>query len=54
MIEGQEDVDWPDWLALAQACERHAVPALFRSDHYLNVDGHPERGPWTPGARSAL
>jgi alkanesulfonate monooxygenase SsuD/methylene tetrahydromethanopterin reductase-like flavin-dependent oxidoreductase (luciferase family) len=44
MIEGQEDVRWPQWLALARACEQHAVPALFRSDHYLNVDRHPQRG----------
>jgi F420-dependent oxidoreductase-like protein len=45
MIEGQEGVTWPQWLALAQACERHAIPALFRSDHYMNLDGqHPERG----------
>jgi F420-dependent oxidoreductase-like protein len=45
MIEGQEGVSWPEWVALAQACERHGVPALFRSDHYLNLSGqHPERG----------
>jgi F420-dependent oxidoreductase-like protein len=45
MIEGQEGVTWPHWLALADACEKHAIPALFRSDHYLNLDGrHPERG----------
>lgn len=45
MIEGQEGVGWPEWIALAQACERHGVPALLRSDHYLNLDGqHPERG----------
>ncbi|HWC86081.1 MAG TPA: TIGR03560 family F420-dependent LLM class oxidoreductase [Solirubrobacteraceae bacterium] len=45
MIEGQEGVTWPQWLALAEACEEHAIPALFRSDHYLNLDGsHPERG----------
>jgi F420-dependent oxidoreductase-like protein len=44
MIEGQEGVSWPRWLALAGACEEHGVPALFRSDHYLNLDGqHPER-----------
>lgn len=43
MIEGQEGVTWPQWRALAHACEEHAIPALFRSDHYL--DGHhPERG----------
>ena len=44
MIEGQEGVSWPQWRALAQACEQHGIPALFRSDHYLNLDGrHPER-----------
>jgi F420-dependent oxidoreductase-like protein len=45
MIEGQEGVSWPQWQALAEACERHGIPALFRSDHYMNLDGqHPERG----------
>jgi F420-dependent oxidoreductase-like protein len=45
MIEGQEGVDWPQWVALAEACEEHGIPALFRSDHYMNLDGrHPERG----------
>jgi F420-dependent oxidoreductase-like protein len=45
MIEGQNGVSWPQWRALAQACEEHGVPALFRSDHYLNLDGrHPEQG----------
>ena len=45
MIEGQEGVSWPQWLALARACEEHGVPALFRSDHYLELGGdHPERG----------
>ena len=44
MIEGQEGVSWPQWVALARACEEHGVPALFRSDHYMNLDGqHPER-----------
>jgi F420-dependent oxidoreductase-like protein len=45
MIEGQEGVDWSQWVALAEACEEHGIPALFRSDHYMNLDGrHPERG----------
>src|SRR3954464_7087179 len=44
MIEGQEGVAWADWVALAQACERLGFDALFRSDHYLSVDGHGERG----------
>lgn len=45
MIEGQEGVTWAQWVALARACEEHGVPALFRSDHYMNLDGqHPGRG----------
>jgi F420-dependent oxidoreductase-like protein len=45
MIEGQEGVSWPQWVAIATACERHGVRSLFRSDHYMNLDGqHPERG----------
>ncbi|HYG81325.1 MAG TPA: LLM class flavin-dependent oxidoreductase, partial [Pyrinomonadaceae bacterium] len=44
MIEGQEGVSWEDWLALAKSCEAHGVPALFRSDHYLNLGGVAERG----------
>ena len=45
MIEGQEGVSWAQWVAVAHACERHGIPALFRSDHYMNLDGqHPERG----------
>jgi F420-dependent oxidoreductase-like protein len=46
MIEGQEGVSWPQWLDLAGACEEHGIGTLFRSDHYMNLDGqHPERGP---------
>jgi alkanesulfonate monooxygenase SsuD/methylene tetrahydromethanopterin reductase-like flavin-dependent oxidoreductase (luciferase family) len=44
MIEGQEDVTWEDWGALARACEEHGIEALFRSDHYLSVAGRGERG----------
>jgi F420-dependent oxidoreductase-like protein len=44
MIEGQEDVTWDDWVAIAQACERLGFEALFRSDHYLSVMGADERG----------
>jgi F420-dependent oxidoreductase-like protein len=44
MIEGQEDVTWADWVALAQACERLGFEALFRSDHYGSVDGVGGRG----------
>jgi F420-dependent oxidoreductase-like protein len=31
-------------VALAEACEQHGVGTLFRSDHYLSVEGHEERG----------
>jgi alkanesulfonate monooxygenase SsuD/methylene tetrahydromethanopterin reductase-like flavin-dependent oxidoreductase (luciferase family) len=44
MIEGQEDVTWDDWQALAGACEAHGIETLFRSDHYLSVFGRRERG----------
>lgn len=44
MIEGQEGVTWEDWRALAGACDEHGVEALFRSDHYLSVEGHADRG----------
>jgi F420-dependent oxidoreductase-like protein len=44
MIEGQEGVTWEDWCALARACEEHGVEALFRSDHYLSVEGASGRG----------
>ena len=33
MIEGQEGVSWPQWQAIAAACEAHGVGSLFRSDH---------------------
>src|SRR5262249_16121616 len=44
MIEGQEDVTWDDWVALAGACEASGVEVLFRSDHYLSGDGQNGRG----------
>jgi alkanesulfonate monooxygenase SsuD/methylene tetrahydromethanopterin reductase-like flavin-dependent oxidoreductase (luciferase family) len=36
-------VTWPQWLALARACEEHGVGTLWRSDHYLPLDGEEER-----------
>jgi F420-dependent oxidoreductase-like protein len=39
MVEGQEDVGWDDWLALADATERAGLDALFTSDHYLSGGG---------------
>jgi len=44
MIEGQEDVTWEDWVALAEACEANGIGAMFRSDHYLSVEDRRERG----------
>ena len=43
MIEGQEDVTWEDWKALADAAERGGFDALFRSDHYLSLMGQEQR-----------
>jgi F420-dependent oxidoreductase-like protein len=44
MIEGQEDVTWEQWVALARACEESGIETLFRSDHYLSVQGEHSRG----------
>ncbi|HEX3542011.1 MAG TPA: LLM class flavin-dependent oxidoreductase [Acidimicrobiales bacterium] len=44
MIEGQEDVTWDQWVALARACEDAGLEGLFRSDHYLSVMGQAGRG----------
>lgn len=37
MLEGQEGVTWPQWLAIAQTCERLGFEGLFTSDHYQSV-----------------
>ncbi|MCJ7831965.1 MAG: LLM class F420-dependent oxidoreductase [Actinobacteria bacterium] len=39
MIEGQENVTWQQWTALAAACEANGFDALFRSDHYTSLSG---------------
>jgi F420-dependent oxidoreductase-like protein len=44
MIEGQEDVTWEDWVALARSCEAQGIGTIFRSDHYLSVQGHHAHG----------
>src|SRR6201999_988788 len=44
MIEGQEDVTWEDWVALADTCERSGIEALFRPDHSLSVGGELQNG----------
>ncbi len=48
MLEGQEGVSWPQWLAIAQACERLGFEGLFTSDHYLSVVPEPgSNDAWT-------
>jgi alkanesulfonate monooxygenase SsuD/methylene tetrahydromethanopterin reductase-like flavin-dependent oxidoreductase (luciferase family) len=37
LIEAQEGVTWPQWLALAQACEEEGVEGLASSDHLQPV-----------------
>jgi alkanesulfonate monooxygenase SsuD/methylene tetrahydromethanopterin reductase-like flavin-dependent oxidoreductase (luciferase family) len=37
MIEGQEGVTWPEWVALARAAEDAGLEGLFRSDHYRSI-----------------
>jgi F420-dependent oxidoreductase-like protein len=44
MIEGQEDVTWAQWLALASAVEEAGLEGLFRSDHYQSVGSRTELG----------
>jgi F420-dependent oxidoreductase-like protein len=36
MIEGQEDVTWAQWLAIAATAEQSGFSGLFRSDHYMS------------------
>jgi F420-dependent oxidoreductase-like protein len=43
MLEGQEGVTWPDWLAAASTAERLGFEAIFTSDHYLSVIRHRDR-----------
>jgi F420-dependent oxidoreductase-like protein len=57
MIEGQEDVTWEQWCALADVCEDAGLEGLFRSDHYLSVSGRTERSSldaWTTLAGLAV
>ena len=37
MVEGQEGVDWSQWLALGRAAEDAGLDGLFRSDHYRSI-----------------
>jgi len=44
MIEGQEGVTWPHWIALGKTAERLGYTGLYRSDHYLSVVDKRDRG----------
>lgn len=44
MVEGQEDVDWAAWQAIAHAVEHAGLEGVFRSDHYSSVIGDTKRG----------
>jgi len=37
MLEGQEGIDWDQWLELALAAEAAGLEGLFRSDHYRAI-----------------
>ncbi len=37
MLEGQEGIQWEQWLALALAAEAAGLDGLFRSDHYRSI-----------------
>jgi F420-dependent oxidoreductase-like protein len=57
MIEGQEGVTWDQWCALADACERHGIETLFRSDHYISQAdeaGNVAHDAWTTIAALAV
>jgi F420-dependent oxidoreductase-like protein len=44
MVEGQQGPSWDDWTAIADACERIGIEALFSSDHYFPGEGPGGRG----------
>jgi alkanesulfonate monooxygenase SsuD/methylene tetrahydromethanopterin reductase-like flavin-dependent oxidoreductase (luciferase family) len=37
MLEGQEGIEWEQWLGLALAAEKAGLDGLFRSDHYRAI-----------------
>jgi alkanesulfonate monooxygenase SsuD/methylene tetrahydromethanopterin reductase-like flavin-dependent oxidoreductase (luciferase family) len=37
MVDGQEDVSWPQWRAIASACQAGGYQALYAADHYASV-----------------
>ena len=51
MIEGQEDVTWDEWLALAGACEETVSRAVPLRPLRVGLRACPSAGRWTPGPR---
>src|SRR5580700_4149114 len=49
MVEGQEGETWQDWVAIAETAEASGLHGLFRSDHYLSMNGpgRPAMDAWT-------
>jgi alkanesulfonate monooxygenase SsuD/methylene tetrahydromethanopterin reductase-like flavin-dependent oxidoreductase (luciferase family) len=37
MVDGQENVSWAQWRAIAMACEEGGYQALYAADHYASV-----------------
>ena len=37
MIEGEDQVAWEEWVALARAAEAAGIEGLFTADHYLPI-----------------
>jgi alkanesulfonate monooxygenase SsuD/methylene tetrahydromethanopterin reductase-like flavin-dependent oxidoreductase (luciferase family) len=37
MLEGQEGIEWPQWVALARAADDAGLEGIFRSDHYRSI-----------------
>lgn len=45
--EVERDVRWPEYAAMARACEQVGFDSIWVGDHLLyRDDGGPERGPW--------
>ncbi len=40
VVQGQEGVDWDEWLALARAAEESGLDCIFGSDHYRRLIAH--------------